>query len=153
MITSEASRVDFNTGLYIGRQPEIPTNRVPKLPQLSRQQKCWRATTEVNLLHCPPRPAEPGGVVDFFDQRFYIASRSRLILRNNGVAAAIPAEGLAERQVEIEREGPLGIALPDDLAHDFAFGQVRGEMNCRWVRRIPRPGSVVLRDLIDVYQH
>ena len=73
-----------------------------------------------------------------------------LIFGDDRVAAAIPAEGLAERNVEIERKIPFGGFISRQPFRNGLFVKTRLEVVGRGIGRVARSGNVIFFDLFDI---
>ncbi len=107
----------------------------------------------MDLCDAARRSEESGDGFDLRLEVLQVRGALRLILRNDRVAATVPAESFAKGQVEIKRQIPPGSAAMADFFENAFGAQFVGEVDSRRIRGVAWPGNIVLADLFNVDKH
>ena len=111
-------RVDLDADLGVGKDPESRGRMAVKIAHLLGRQVGRRAAAPMELNGRPRRIDVVGEAVDLGLQPVEVRVRDFLVLVDDDVAAAEPAELLAEGNVEVERHRPavLGVRARERAA-------------------------------------
>ena len=141
------ARVDFDGRLAVGVDVEVRGDGVVKIGYLFRAQVGGRAAAPV-VLHDLPTAGKGGA--EHGELALHVAEipgRHLALLRDDDHAPAERAALLAKRQVEVERQRVPGRRCR--LCHAGAIRcgvESRVELHRGWIRRVARPGPVVLSE-------
>ena len=151
VVLGQPPGVDLHPELASGRKEEGTVDRQAQAGQLLGREEGRGSAAEVHLAHRPPAVDPPGDHRDFPLEVVDVLGRRGVAPGDDRVAAAVPAERLAERQMEIERDrtGPGPVVVADRILQGPVVHRVRETVGRR-IGRVPRSGDGVLADEPEV---
>ena len=150
VLAREPARVHFHAGFDVRRKREMLVDDFAEPADFVGLQKRRRAAAEMELDGFALRIQPRRHLRHFAAQAFHIGHALVVVERDDGGAAAKPAERLAERDVKINRK----VAGRPVVRLDF-FGQLRprdrvGEFRGGRIAGVTRPGHVVFLHQIQI---
>ena len=146
VIGAEAAWIDFDSRFDIGSELESRPDAGAKLPDLIGSQKSRCTAAEVQLHHFALRIQHLRHQVHLLVEIPEVGGAVALFLRDYGIAAAIPAESLTKRDMEIEGQVAGGDIILANFVENDVVRNLICEVICRRVRGVPWTGDVVFPD-------
>ena len=141
--------IDLDGDGCILRKAELGAQRVHEPPQVVRNKHCGRAAAEMDRPDHTPRSAL-SRQRDLGMERRQIFGHRLVAERVLGVAGAEPAQPVAERYVEIERQR-IAIRNRREPAFDDLGSDIGGEVRRGRIARIARSGFAQARRQVGVH--
>ena len=102
-----ATTVELDRDLSVGEERKVPPKPAAKPLEVVRREHGRRAAAEVNVAHRVNGAERLGHQLDLAKKDLEVATDRAVAARHRGMTAAIPAEALAERHVQVERQRRL----------------------------------------------
>lgn len=151
VLLAEAPRVNFDADFGALGEDEALAQEAGQPSQLLRREKSRGAAAEVQLHDRAARTHAGRRQVEFAGEKVEVAVGRAVAAGNDGVAAAVPAERLAERKMDVEGDGTglEGIVLGEPGVQ-IECREVGVELRGRGVGRVPGCGTRVAADQGEV---
>ena len=150
VFVSQPARIDFHAGLDVRGDIEARANKLAEGTDFLGQKERRRAAAKVELTDLAFRMKQLRHQVHFLLKILQIGRALALLRRDYGRATAIPAERLAERQVEIKRDITLGFVVGANFLQHAFRRHLIAELSRRRIRRVPRAGNAVFLNETEV---
>ncbi len=141
-------QLDADFGVRIKR--EVFAKHGCQACDLNRRKKVGCPPSEVNLDHAAVRVQFPRGQSELFVQIVEVRIRAPPAAPDDGGATTKPTQGLAERQMEIERQRPCDAIVGAKVQQQRVPRKLLGELHRRRIGGVARAGQVVLADQIEI---
>src|SRR5471032_1058180 len=146
----DSARVDLDRvlSLRIRGELEVLAQVGHQVAHLAVAHVGWRAAAEVQLFDLAHAGEQAALHVDFLLQVAEVGGGLGVVLGDDLVAAAVVADGVAERDVDVQRQGPLAAAHAQagHRLQELAVAEVRLEAVGRRIRGVARAGLAQLAD-------
>ena len=154
VIAREPARIHLHAGFDVGRKREMLVDDFAEPADFVGPQKRGRAAAEVELHGFAALVQVRRHLGDFAAEVIDVVPALVVIERDDGGAAAEPAERFAERDVEIDREVARRAVVRLDLRRELLPRHGVGELGRGRIAGVTRPGHVVFftsRDLRSAF--
>src|SRR5262245_41310144 len=136
--------LDARLHLFIHLEPAV--NLLPEPKNFLWRQESRSAAPEMKLHDFPVRIQNSRHLIQLLRDVIEINAALPLVLCDDGVTAAIPAERLAERHMKVEREIARLFIIRDQFLGQLRPGDLVRKLRGRRVRGVARSGDVVFPD-------
>src|SRR5207245_195428 len=150
MVAPDSARVNFHAGFDVVGEREAAMDDVAEAADFIGRQERGRAAAPVELDQLAARIEQRAHLGHFLLQISEVSLALAVVEGDDGRAAAKPAKGFAEWDMEINGEVALRSVVLQDALRQFLPGEPVRELRGGRVGGVTRPGHVVLLHEVQI---